>query len=145
MVNDSQLDRLQRLLQDQQLSPYVKIILIHHPPLDHTLAARKSLLQSSRLLPLLQDSDINLILHGHGHCAFQQEIESFSGRSIPVVGCPSCSSTEQRPERQAEFYLFEIQIQKDSVQIIQEVYRLNHTYRQFEQIQTNTLVPVYTA
>jgi 3',5'-cyclic AMP phosphodiesterase CpdA len=107
-VNDDQLKRLEKLLQDPALDQLCKVLLIHHPiTLTHT-RARKSLLNYTHVLDVLRHSSIHLVLHGHGHQSTYERIQSHTGNNIEVIGASSSSTTNQKDKYQAEFLIFEI-------------------------------------
>lgn len=131
-VSAVQLERLNRLSQSKILQKYIKVVLIHHPPLSNTLAARKSLLDPQPFVQWLKASDVDLVLHGHGHTGFRQFLTADSGKNIPVIGCPSCSSAESDRSRQAGFYVFTVHGAGSNNRISQDIYCFSAAQKTFQ-------------
>ena len=107
-INQSQLDRLHKLLNRSQLKNLCKVLLIHHPITTHSISKRKRLLNHSQLTDLLCENPVQMVLHGHGHKSHIEKLTCNQGFNIPVIGAASCSSTEKKHGRKAEFLLFDV-------------------------------------
>lgn len=90
-MGKAQLDRLAALLRRTRSEGLFRVLMIHHPPLDGTVVARKHLRDGAALRALLQTEGVELVLHGHSHRSHQQSLTTRDG-SVPVIGVPSASS-----------------------------------------------------
>lgn len=103
-VGAAQLDRLAALLAGTRAEGLCRVVMVHHPPLDGTVRARKRLLDAPALCAVLAQEGVELVLHGHSHRSHLQEMETASGVA-PVIGVPSASATH--PEA-AAWHLYHI-------------------------------------
>jgi 3',5'-cyclic AMP phosphodiesterase CpdA len=107
-LGEAQLARLDRLLAGLIDSPLCRILLIHHPPTPGVVTARRALTDAGALRALLRRRGVDLILHGHGHRTLIGSLEGPSG-PIPVVGARSSSDVGHRPDKRAQYHLYEIE------------------------------------
>ncbi|HNP28165.1 MAG: metallophosphoesterase [Nitrospira sp.] len=110
-----QLRQIETCLSLETLQPYFKVLLIHHPPLTHSVAWRKRLTNALQLEAVLNRHPVDLILHGHTHKSSLAYLNT-PDRAIPVVGVPSASANGSRPGYESQYCLFS----------------LNHTGKSFE-------------
>lgn len=68
-----------------------RVVLIHHPPADGLVSARKSLADAEPLRAALAEAGAELVLHGHAHAPSLAAIQG-PDRPIPVLGVSSASS-----------------------------------------------------
>ncbi len=103
-----QLERLGRLLMELRERDCFRVVMVHHPPLDPELSARRELLDAADLRAVLAESGAELVLHGHRH---HTRFEAVAGPDalIPVVGTRSASDVGERDEKRAQYHLFEIE------------------------------------
>lgn len=107
-LGEAQLARLARLLEELSDSRLCRILLLHHPPSEGVVAARRSLTDADALRAVLRRTGVDLVLHGHGHRTLIGALEGPSG-PIPVVGARSSSDASRRPEKRAQYHVYEIE------------------------------------
>ncbi|HEY8156502.1 MAG TPA: metallophosphoesterase [Myxococcota bacterium] len=107
-LGEAQLARLERLLESGIDPRLCRILLLHHPPTEGAVSARRSLTDAPALRALLRRTGVDLVLHGHGHRTLIGAVEGPSG-PIPVVGARSSSDVGLRPEKRAQYHLYEIE------------------------------------
>jgi 3',5'-cyclic AMP phosphodiesterase CpdA len=104
----AQLGRLERLLAGLADSGLCRILLLHHPPSEGVVSARRALTDAEALRGVLRRAGVDLVLHGHGHRTLIGALEGPSG-PIPVVGARSSSDVGLRPDKRAQYHLYEIE------------------------------------
>jgi 3',5'-cyclic AMP phosphodiesterase CpdA len=107
-LGERQLARLERLLAGLRDSRLCRILLIHHPPTPHAVSARRALTDAGGLRDVLRRTGVDLILHGHGHRTLIGALEGPQG-PIPVVGVRSSSDVGHRPDKRAQYHVYEIE------------------------------------
>jgi 3',5'-cyclic AMP phosphodiesterase CpdA len=107
-LGEAQLARLEQLLAGLTDSKLCRILLIHHPPTPGAVSARRALTDADALRAVLRRTGVDLVLHGHGHRTLIGALEGPSG-PIPVVGARSSSDVGRRPEKRAQYHLYEIE------------------------------------
>jgi 3',5'-cyclic AMP phosphodiesterase CpdA len=107
-----QLHRLEKILSQTARQNYFRVILIHHPPASGTVSWRKRLTDAPALQSLLARFGAELILHGHAHRTHQNFLQTPSG-SVPVMGAPSITALDRRPELRARYCLYHISPRAD--------------------------------
>jgi 3',5'-cyclic AMP phosphodiesterase CpdA len=106
-LGEAQLARLERLLAGLRDSPRCRILILHHPPTPGVVSARRALTDAGRLRELLGREGVDLVLHGHGHRTLVGSLEGPRG-PIPVVGVRSSSDVGHRPDKRAQYHVYEI-------------------------------------
>jgi 3',5'-cyclic AMP phosphodiesterase CpdA len=106
-VGDAQLGRLEALLARPEVKARRRVVLIHHPPVVNRAGEDRNLRDRQALQALLARTGADLVLHGHDHRDFTQELCGPAGTRIPVVGAGSASYAG-RPEHCARYNLYEI-------------------------------------
>jgi 3',5'-cyclic AMP phosphodiesterase CpdA len=101
----SQLDALDRILNELSAAQAFRVLLIHHPLRSNSRVKR--LTDSKPLLALLARHGVDLILHGHDHVHSTIWVDGPSG-TIPVVGVPSASAVAHGRYPAAAYNLFSI-------------------------------------
>jgi 3',5'-cyclic AMP phosphodiesterase CpdA len=104
----AQLARLASLLERLADSDLCRILLLHHPPIEGLVSRRRTLTDAEALRGVLRRTGVDLVLHGHGHRTLIGSVEGPSG-PIPVVGARSSSDVGLRPEKRAQYHLYEIE------------------------------------
>ncbi|MDJ0892864.1 MAG: metallophosphoesterase [Gammaproteobacteria bacterium] len=104
-VGQAQRDALSRVLEATGRRKLVRVLLIHHPPLEGTVGWRKRLVDSRSLRAILSRHGVELVLHGHGHRAAQGALRTATG-TAPVLGVPSASTVSAMAGRRAQYYLY---------------------------------------
>lgn len=89
-LGSGQIERLAATLARLGSEGFVRVVLIHHPPLPGQAPHRCALHDAAELTAVLASHGAELVLHGHNHRAM---IAYAAGprRPIPVVGVPSAS------------------------------------------------------
>ncbi|ARE81614.1 metallophosphoesterase family protein [Roseovarius mucosus] len=103
-VSPAQLARLAPMLRKARDAGLCRVLMIHHPPLDGTVSARKALRDAAAFRAVLQAEGVELVLHGHSHRHHHQTLETRDGPAS-VIGVPSASSLY--PEA-AAYHLYHI-------------------------------------
>lgn len=88
----------------------VRIVLIHHPPLEGLTSANRALRDAAPLTDLLSHHGAELVIYGHNHRNDCRWIRRAAGQSgIPVVGIASASAGSlSRGEPMARYNMFRI-------------------------------------
>jgi 3',5'-cyclic AMP phosphodiesterase CpdA len=103
-----QLAALDHLLAGLADADCCRIVLLHHPPLGATRSWRKRLIDAAALRRILATRGVELVLHGHEHVPHCGALQGHNG-PVPVIGAPSSSSLDPRPERQAQYQIHAIE------------------------------------
>lgn len=82
-----------------------RCVLLHHPPVEGAVRARKRLIDAEAFRQAVARSGAELILHGHDHRLTRAEIPGPRG-PVPVCGVPSASAlaSHGRPAALCQFY-----------------------------------------
>jgi 3',5'-cyclic AMP phosphodiesterase CpdA len=104
----AQLERLEVLLAGLRDSDLCRILLLHHPPTQNAVSARRALVDAAALRDVLRREGVDLVLHGHGHRTLIGALDGPAG-PIPVVGARSASDAGQRPDKRAQYHVYEIE------------------------------------
>ena len=104
-LGPSQLDALDRILNELSAAPVFRVLLIHHPLRSNSRVKR--LTESKPLLALLAKHGVDLILHGHDHVHSTIWVDG-PGGAIPAVGVPSASAVAHGRYPAAAYNLFSI-------------------------------------
>jgi 3',5'-cyclic AMP phosphodiesterase CpdA len=107
-LGEAQLARLERLLAGLADASLCRILLLHHPPTPGAVSERRALTDAEALRGVLRRTGVDLVLHGHGHRTMIGQVEGPSG-PIPVVGARSSSDVGLRPDKRAQYHLYEIE------------------------------------
>ena len=103
-VGAAQLTALEGLLRDTGAQGRIRVLLIHHPPMKHTIGWRKRLVDADTLCDVIARQGVEVILHGHTHRSTIDRLETAYG-VVPVIGVPSASAIGLKPGRQAQYHL----------------------------------------
>ena len=101
----SQLVKFEKILAQTGELGLLRVVLIHHSPVQGTINWRKRLTDSAAFAEVLARQGAELVLHGHAHYPIQSELETPAGK-VPVIGTPSASALDRRPERLARYHLY---------------------------------------
>ncbi len=107
-LGDAQLKRLERMLHRLAGSDLCRVISIHHPITIGATHPRRWLRDAESLRGVIGRVGAELVVHGHNHRTLLAAIDGPNG-SIPVVGVRSASDIGQRPERCAQYHVYEIE------------------------------------
>jgi len=108
------LDRLGR-------AGYIRVVLIHHPPLPGQAPPRRALQDAAAFADVLDRHGAELVLHGHNH---QQMLawRRHSERGIPVLGAASASAGQAHKEEPlARYHVLRIRRADGAVRIDCEI------------------------
>lgn len=108
-----QLRRLAEVLENTGHNGLFRAVLIHHPPVPGAYKWRKRLVDAESAADVIRTHGAELVLHGHTHRIIRNSLRGPDGRSIPVVGLASASSTETSPERASRYSLWTVTIGSD--------------------------------
>ncbi len=106
-LGDSQLVRLERLLEQTRGQGLFRVVLLHHPPVPGEERWRKRLTDAARLCAVIARQGAELVLHGHRHRSVHSRIE-IPGTHVPVFGIPSASSIGLKTGRMAQYHLYSV-------------------------------------
>lgn len=84
-----------------------RVVVIHHPPATNVVGWRKRLTDHRRFAQVIARRGAGVILHGHAHRATLSQLPGPAG-PVAVVGAPSASALDQRPDRMAGYNLLRI-------------------------------------
>jgi 3',5'-cyclic AMP phosphodiesterase CpdA len=107
-VGRAQLERLEGALTALADSDLCRIALIHHPPMESSVARRRALIDAEALRAVLRRTGADLILHGHMHRTSIDRVAGPRG-PIPVVGVRSSSYLGGKPHKRAQYHLYAIE------------------------------------
>ena len=105
-LGHAQFDALERILARLSTEQAFRVLLIHHPL--RSTSRAKRLIDSDRLLGLLNRHGVELILHGHDHMHSTMWFEGPKG-AIPAIGVPSASAVAHGRSPAAAYNLFSIE------------------------------------
>jgi 3',5'-cyclic AMP phosphodiesterase CpdA len=106
-LGESQLRRLDALLQQTGREGLFRVVLLHHPPVPGEEQWRKRLTDAARLCAVIARQGAELVLHGHRHRSVQSRI-GIPGTAVPVFGIPSASSIGLKTGRMAQYHLYTV-------------------------------------
>jgi 3',5'-cyclic AMP phosphodiesterase CpdA len=106
-LGESQLERLEALLEQTRRQGLFRVVLLHHPPVPGEERWRKRLTDAAPLCAVIARRGAELVLHGHRHRSVQSRIE-IPGTHVPVFGIPSASSIGLRAGRMAQYHLYSV-------------------------------------
>lgn len=107
-VGEEQLERLERRLVELAESRLCRVLLIHHPVTPGAVSPRRCLTDAPALRALLARVGAELVLHGHGHRSLFGSLPGPRG-PIPVVGARSATDVSDRPEKRAQYHLYDVE------------------------------------
>jgi len=90
-VSADELTRLPELLTRTAQQGLFRVVCVHHSPIPGFEKRRKRLTNAGALSRILQEHGAELALHGHGHRAHYNELQTASG-VLPVISVPSASA-----------------------------------------------------
>lgn len=99
-----QLQRLETVLEQEGQAGQLRVVLLHHPPVDGAVSARKALADRAALRAVLQRVGAELVLHGHARAARLESVPGPRG-PIPVLCVPSSSALPNPRDEAARWHL----------------------------------------
>lgn len=116
-LGPEQLAQLALALDRLAAANYIRIVMIHHPPLPGQAPPRRALQDAAALADVLDRHGADLVLHGHNHremLAWRRHSEG----GIPVLGVASASAGRRhKSEPLARYYLIRLRRQDGAVRI----------------------------
>lgn len=113
-MGESQMQRLETLLAAPEVKSRRRVVLLHHPPLVNRAGEDRNLRDRVALQAMFARTGADLVLHGHDHRDFFNELAGPRGTRIPVVGAGS-ASYDGPMERRSRYHIFEIDAKTISV------------------------------
>ena len=107
-----------------------RIVLLHHPPADGVVSARKALTDRAALRAVLKQHGAELVLHGHSRDARFDPLPGPQGL-IASFGLPSISAIPNPKDEGARWHLLEIAQREDGWQLGVTVRALDASHRAF--------------
>lgn len=97
-VGTAQIAAMAATLERLGAAGYIRVVLIHHPPLPGQAPPRRALEDADALAAALDRAGAELVLHGHNH---RQMLSwrTHSGGGIPVLGVASASAGIARAQK----------------------------------------------
>jgi len=107
-LGETQVSWLADLLPKLRERGYLRMVLVHHPPLPGQNITRKALRDADALTAVLERHGAELVLHGHNHMDMITTIDTVDGHAH-VIGVPSASGSRHgfRPAAQYNIYHLE--------------------------------------
>lgn len=102
-----QITALEGLLQQTSGKDLLRVILIHHPPVQGSIKWRKRLTDSEPFAKVIARHGAELILHGHAHAPSLSELRTPTGY-VPVIGAASGSEMDPASGRCAKYNIYRI-------------------------------------
>ena len=107
-VDRSQLQALPRLLEETAAAGLFRVLYLHHSPVPGAEKWRKRLTNAEAVAGLIGEHGAELVLHGHGHRARQETLESRCG-AVPVIAVPSASALGLHGADVAAYNCYEVE------------------------------------
>jgi len=106
-LGEKQLGILAGLLLETGKAGLLRVVLIHHPPVNGVVSWRKRLTDAEAFRAIVQQHGAELILHGHAHRRAQTQIQTPGGYA-PVIGISSASATNRQSKRRAQYHIYRL-------------------------------------
>jgi 3',5'-cyclic AMP phosphodiesterase CpdA len=106
-LGQSQLAACEELLEEARSRGLVRVLMIHHPPLNRPSNVARGLTDARDFEAMLRRAGAELVIHGHEHRLSVSHLKG-SGRLVPVVGVASASVRRGLAQHRAAYNLFEI-------------------------------------
>ncbi len=104
-LGESQLDRLERLLNVLRDRKFCRVVMIHHPVAEKGEPTRRALWDGEALRQVLARAGAELVIHGHKHRRRMAMLAGPEGE-IPAIGVPSSSEVGSRPDKLAQYHIY---------------------------------------
>jgi len=119
-IGQVQLEKLENILAETGRRGFLRILLIHHPPVSGAVSWRKRLTDRAAFQAVLARQGAELILHGHTHYTFFEHLETPFGR-VPSIGVSSASAIGRTSRRRARYHLFRLTQNADRLRLFLSV------------------------
>ena len=107
-LGQAQRERLRVLLAALGAHGFFRVVMLHHPVHQDGEPERRALWDGAALRALLAELGAELVIHGHKHRRRVNHLDG-PGRSVPAIGVPSSSEVGSRPEKLAQYHVYEIE------------------------------------
>jgi len=107
-IGPPQLERIEATLGHAELQGKVRVVLIHHPPVQLKGGEERNLKDRAALAAVLQRVGAELVVHGHDHRDESASLIGPGGVAIPVIGAGSASYAGG-PETRARYNVYEFE------------------------------------
>lgn len=107
-LGEAQLIRLGEKLHQLKTQGHFRIVMLHHPPADGVVPARKALTDRATLRAVLKQHGAELVLHGHSRDARFDPLPGPLGL-IASFGLPSISAIPNPKDEGSRWHLLEIE------------------------------------
>lgn len=111
-LGSQQLAQFEAALERLGDAGFVRVVLIHHPPLPGQAPPRRGLADAVAFAGVLERAGAELVLHGHNHrdmLVWHPRGDTDAGRSVPVLGVASASASQaHKGEPLARYHLIRI-------------------------------------
>ena len=116
-LGEAQIAQLAASLERLGEAGFVRVVLIHHPPLPGQAPPRRGLADAAALADVLDRAGAELVLHGHNH-RDMLAWRTHTGRGVPVLGVASLSAGRaHKGEPLARYHLLRIRREDGAVHI----------------------------
>lgn len=115
-VGPSQTTRLRGMLEAAGQAGFVRVVMIHHPPLKAEHFGR-GLRDHASFERALREAGAELVIHGHNHKQSVTMLERRNGPPTPIVGVASASAVPGTQGHRAAWHLFDIAIDENTLRI----------------------------
>lgn len=116
-LGEGQLDQLALSLERLAAAGYIRVVMIHHPPLPGQAPPRRALQDAAALASVLDRHGAELVLHGHNHRQMLAWRRHSAG-GIPVLGVASASAGHpHKNEPLARYHLIRLRREDGTLHI----------------------------
>lgn len=106
-VGAAQLSALESVLENERGK--FRLVAIHHPPYRGRGSAMRQLEDRDGLANVLSRVGAELVIHGHEHRNLRRQLSGPTG-PIKVVGAPSTTYSDPRPDRRARYLVYTVTV-----------------------------------
>lgn len=137
-VSEAELARLPALLDSAAKQGLFRVVCVHHSPVPGVEKWRKRLTNADALCAILQQHGAELALHGHGHRALHNELDTVAG-ALPVISVPSASALGLHGADVAAYNVYGVERTHDGWQLDINARRYAPQSGEFESGESRTL------
>ena len=106
-LGETQLQRLDTILEQLGDAGAFRIVLIHHPPFGGGAYKRKSLRDAAPFADIVRKRGCELMLHGHTHMSQLGRMKG-PNISVPVIGVPSASAMPSDHRDPSRYHIYRL-------------------------------------
>ena len=116
-LGEAQLAQFEAALARLGDAGFIRVVLIHHPPLPGQAPPRRGLEDAAAFARVIERAGAELVLHGHNH-RDMLAWRSHAGRAVPVLGVASASAAHaHKTEPLARYHLLRLRREEGVVHI----------------------------